>query len=120
MLFRSGSTSEGAFSWLKVGAVDELWPAFPPDLPDGLLEDEDEFWSSAWANENGVEASNARVTAHMEKRKKVRDDIIMKSSAFLPLLGSRTPSVRRNPSAKGHPQRLSGYPRANGSSREWL
>ena len=85
----AGSTSEGAFSWLKVGAVEEeLCPDFPPGLPDGLLEDEDEFWSSAWANDNGVEASSTTATAHAGKRKKVRDNIIMKSSAFLPLLGT--------------------------------
>lgn len=96
--------------------MEELWPVFPPDLPDGLLEDEEEFWSSAWANENGAEASNAKVTAHMEMRKKVRDDIIMKSSAFLPLLGSQAPTGKTESAG----QWLSGYPRANGSSREWL
>jgi hypothetical protein len=84
----AGSTIEGAFSWLKVGAVEELCPAFPPGLPVGLLEVEEELWSSAWAKERGAEASSAAARAQMENRKRVRNNIILEFSAFLPLLGS--------------------------------
>src|SRR5271163_2798797 len=96
----AGSTSDGAFSWAKAGPEvpedeEELCPA--PCALEALDELEAEgstflVWAEIRAGRRSVPDASATETTSRAKRESLQFNIIMKSSAFLPLLLRLRPS----------------------------